>query len=134
MLPAMDIMPVEDADPTSTAEWTESLDAVIKSEGPRRARALLARLIEFGYRRGVIAPFAANTPYVNTIHEKDQPPYPGDRQIERRIKSLLRWNAVAMVVRANKHSGGIGGHISTYASLATLIEVGFNHFLRAQTD
>jgi pyruvate dehydrogenase E1 component len=94
---------------------------------------LLARLIEYGYRHGVTAPFTANTPYLNTIHASAQPPYPGDREIERRIKNLIRWNAAAMVVQANKHSGGIGGHISTYASLATLLEVGFHHFFRAHT-
>src|SRR4029077_5904857 len=82
---------------------------------------------------GVTAPFTANTPYLNTIHASAQPPYPGDRDIERRIKNLIRWNAAAMVVQENKHSGGIGGHISTYASLATLLEVGFHHFFRAHT-
>ncbi len=84
-------------------------------------------------RAGVIAPFTANTPYVNTIPVEEQPLYPGDREIERRIKNLIRWNAAAMVVQANAHSGGIGGHISTYASLATLLEVGFHHFFRAHT-
>ena len=127
-------MPGRDASPSETDRWIESLDDVIRADGFRGARSVLARLIEYGYRRGVIAPFAANTPYVNTIPLEDQPVYPGDRQIERRIKNLLRWNAVAMVVQANKHSGGIGGHISTYASLATLLEVGFHHFFRAHTD
>jgi pyruvate dehydrogenase E1 component len=130
----MDIMPQRDEAPAETAKWIESFDELIQAEGARRARLLLARLIEFGYRRGVVAPFAANTPYVNTIPLEDQPVYPGDRQIERRIKNLIRWNAVAMVVQANKHSGGIGGHISTYASLATLLEVGFHHFFRAHTE
>ncbi len=119
--------------PSETSGWIESFDAIIRDEGPNRARFLLARLIEYGYRHGVIAPFTANTPYINTIPAEEQPPYPGDREIERRIKNLIRWNAMAMVVRANKHSGGIGGHISTYASLATLLEVGFNHFFRAHT-
>ena len=127
-------MPGRDGSPSETDRWIESLDDVIRADGFRGARSVLARLIEYGYRRGVIAPFAANTPYVNTIPLEDQPVYPGDRQIERRIKNLLRWNAVAMVVQANKHSGGIGGHISTYASLATLLEVGFHHFFRAHTD
>jgi len=129
----MDIIPEPDTAPEETEQWRRLLDRVIGVEGPRRARTLLAQLIQHGYRRGVVAPFAANTPYINTIPVEDQPPYPGDRAIERRIKNLLRWNAVAMVVRANKHSGGIGGHISTYASLATLLEVGFNHFFRAHT-
>jgi pyruvate dehydrogenase E1 component len=129
----MDMLPVRDADPVETGDWTRSLDQVIERDGERSARRLLARLIEYGYRKGVIAPFAANTPYVNTIPLEDQPVYPGDRDIERRIKNFTRWNAAAMVINANKHSGGIGGHISTYASLATLLEVGFNHFFRAHT-
>jgi pyruvate dehydrogenase E1 component len=130
----MDMMPDSDGAPEQTSKWVESLDQIIQTNGPRPARALLARLIEFGYRRGVVAPFVASTPYVNTIPVEDQPVYPGDREIERRIKNLIRWNAVAMVVRANQHSGGIGGHISTYASLATLLEVGFSHFFRAHTE
>jgi pyruvate dehydrogenase E1 component len=127
-------VPERDADPSETTGWVESFDAVIRESGRERARFLLARLVEYGYRRGVIAPFTANTPYVNTIPLEEQPVYPGDREIERRVKNLLRWNATAMVVQANKHSGGIGGHISTYASLATLLEVAFHHFLRAHTD
>jgi pyruvate dehydrogenase E1 component len=131
----MDIMPERDEVASQIAsKWIESLDELIQADGAKRARALLARLITHGYRRGVIVPFAANTPYINTIPVEDQPLYPGDRDIERRIKNLLRWNAAAMVVQANKHSGGIGGHISTYASLATLLEVGFHHFFRAHTD
>ncbi|HUI25962.1 MAG TPA: pyruvate dehydrogenase (acetyl-transferring), homodimeric type [Candidatus Kryptonia bacterium] len=129
----MDIAPAREEESSSIDEFVGSLDAVIRRHGPRQARSLLARLIEHGYRRGVIAPFAASTPYVNTIPLEDQPVYPGNREIERRVKNLLRWNAAAMVVQANKHSGGIGGHISTYASLANLVEVGFNHFFRAHT-
>ncbi len=129
----MDMDPERDTDPKETEGWIESFDAVIRESGAPRARQLLARLIEYGYRHGVTAPFTANTPYLNTIHASAQPPYPGDREIERRIKNLIRWNAAAMVVQANKHSGGIGGHISTYASLATLLEVGFHHFFRAHT-
>ncbi len=125
--------PDQDTDPKETTGWLESFDAVIRESGPARARQLLARLIDYGYRHGVTAPFSANTPYVNTIPASAQPVYPGDRQIERRIKNMIRWNAAAMVVQANKHSGGIGGHISTYASLATLLEVGFHHFFRAHT-
>jgi pyruvate dehydrogenase E1 component len=130
---AVDSMPKPDTDPSATNGWVESFDAVIREEGTERARFLLERLIEYGYRHGVVAPFTANTPYVNTIRPEDQPVYPGDRDIERRIKNILRWNAAAMVVQANTHSGGIGGHISTYASLATLLEVGFHHFFRAHT-
>ena len=120
-------------DRAEIAGWLESLDAVIAEGGAQRARYLLARLVEYGYRRGVTAPFTANTPYVNTIPVEEQPVYPGDRAVERRIKNQVRWNAAAMVVQANKHSGGIGGHISTYASLATLLEVGFHHFFRAHS-
>jgi len=129
----MDIAPQADGNPSETEAWIESFATVIRSAGGDRARLLLSRLIEHGQRHGVITPFTANTPYVNTIPAEAQPVYPGDRDIERRIKNQLRWNAMAMVVRANTHSGGIGGHISTYASLATLLEVGFNHFFRAHT-
>src|SRR5262245_50375811 len=127
----MDIAPQVDRDPETTRAWEEAFHRLIQGDGPPRARLLLSHLIEQGQRHGVIMPFTANTPYVNTIHADDQPVYPGDRDIERRIKNQVRWNAMAMVVRANKHSGGIGGHISTYASLATLLEVGFHHFFRA---
>ena len=102
----------------------------MQSEGPGRARYLLGQLKDKAVREGVEIPFTANTPYINTISADKQPPYPGSREIERRIKSLARWNAMAMVVRANKHSAVIGGHISTYASAATLLEVAYNHFLR----
>jgi pyruvate dehydrogenase E1 component len=129
----MDMTPERDPDPQETKGWIESFDAVIRESGPTRARQLLAKLIEYGHVHGVVAPFSANTPYVNTIPVTAQPPYPGDHEIERRIRCQLRWNAAAMVVQANKHSGGIGGHISTYASLATLLEVGFHHFFRAHT-
>ena len=125
--------PLEDIDPGETREWLDSLSNVAETSGPARARFLLERLIDWGKRHDVVAPFAANTPYVNTIPVERQPPYPGDRVIERRIKSLIRWNAMAMVVRANRRSSGIGGHISTFASAATLLEVGFNHFFRANT-
>jgi len=129
----MDVRAPRDADRAEAAGWLESLDAVIDEGGGERARYVISQLLEYGYRRGVITPFTANTPYVNTIPVEQQPAYPGDRSIERRIRSLIRWNAAAMVVRANRHSGGIGGHISTYASLATLLEVGFLHFFRAHS-
>jgi len=125
--------PIHDADATETREWIESIRAVAQSAGRPRARYLLGKLIEWGQRHDVVAPFTATTPYINTISFERQPPYPGNREIERRIKSLVRWNAMAMVVRANRLSSGIGGHISTYASAATLCEVGFNHFFRAHT-
>lgn len=119
-----------DKDPVETREWLESLEAVVVNAGPERAQFLLTALRDWAHTRGVAVPFNANTPYVNTIPLSQQPPYPGDRAIERRIKSFMRWNAMALVVRANRRSPGIGGHISTYASGATLLEVGFNHFFR----
>ncbi len=115
-------------------EWLESLDYVIQSGGEERTRDLLKALQERAHFEGIKMPFSANTPYLNTIPAEEQPSFPGSRETERRIKSLIRWNAMAMVVRANKHEAGIGGHISTYASAATLYEVGFNHFFRAASD
>jgi pyruvate dehydrogenase E1 component len=115
-----------------TREWLDSLDYVIQSGGPERVQTLLERLSTHARRAGIDIPFSANTPYINTIPVEQQPVYPGSREIERRIKSLVRWNALAMVVRANLEESGIGGHISTYASAATLFEVGFNHFFRAK--
>ena len=121
-----------DDDPQETAEWLEALDYVCQAEGPQRAQFLLERLKEQAFRRGVPFASSATTPYVNTIPADQQPDYPGDRELERKIKSIIRWNAMAMVVRANKESPGIGGHISTYASAATLYEVAFNHFLHGK--
>ncbi len=121
-----------DIDPVETGEWLESLRAVTAAYGPQRAEFLLDRLRDWSERHGVNVPYSANTPYINTIARELQPPYPGDRQLERRIKSFVRWNAMAMVVRANRKYEGIGGHISTYASAATLYEVGFNHFFRGR--
>ena len=95
---------------------------------------LLTRLQMYAHENGVRLPFSAKTPYINTIPTSEEPPYPGNREVERRIKSMIRWNALAMVVRANRLDGSIGGHISTYASAATLYEVGFNHFFRARTN
>ncbi len=117
-----------------TQEWLESLNYVLQRGGPERVRELFKKLELHAYNSGVRMPFSANTPYINTIPAEEQPPFPGSREIERRIKSLVRWNAMAMVVRANREEDGIGGHISTYASAATLYEVGFNHFFRARTD
>src|SRR6187455_1936006 len=117
-----------------TREWLESLDYVIQSGGPVRVSKLLRELSDYARSKGVKQPFTANTPYVNTIQPSEQPPFPGSREIERRIKSLVRWNALAMVVKANKLEEGIGGHISTFASAATLYEVGFNHFFKGKGD
>ena len=122
---------VVDSDPRETAEWVEALDQIIEEVGPDRAAYLLEQLTERAQASGAELPIHLNTPYINTIRPEDEVPYPGDRAIERRIKSLIRWNAMAMVVRQNKYDPGIGGHISTYASLATLLEVGFNHFFHA---
>jgi pyruvate dehydrogenase E1 component len=115
-----------------TREWLESLDYVMQHGGPARVGRLLGELGRHAQQSGVKLPFTANTPYINTIHADEQVPYPGSREIERRIKSLVRWNAMAMVVRANREEDGIGGHISTYASAATLYEVAFNHFFRGR--
>ncbi|MFC1564008.1 pyruvate dehydrogenase (acetyl-transferring), homodimeric type [candidate division KSB1 bacterium] len=123
---------IPDKDRTETEEWLSSLESVINSEGADRAHFILSRLMEMAYSSGVKLPFLRNTPCVNTIPLEDQPPYPGDRELERRIKSLIRWNAMAMVVHANKNFPGIGGHISTFASNATLLEVGFNHFFKGK--
>jgi pyruvate dehydrogenase E1 component len=115
-------------------EWRESLDYVLYHYGPERVQKLLKELQIHARKNGVEIPFTANTPYINTIPPDKQPPFPGSREIERRIKSLIRWNAMAMVVRANRNSSGIGGHISTFASSATLFEIGFNHFFKGQDD
>ncbi len=122
--------PYQDTDPEETQEWIESIEGAIQEHGTERARFLLEKLIDFAERQGARMPFNTNTPFINTIQPFEQKPFPGDRSIERRIKSLVRWNAMAMVTRANKESDGIGGHISTFASSATLLEVAFNHFLK----
>src|ERR1041385_1005971 len=114
-------------------EWLESLDSVLESSGPEVATEILERLRAHATVSGIDLPFTANTPYANTIPVRLEPLFPGDQELERRIKSLIRWNALAMVVRANREEHNIGGHISTYASAATLYEVGFNHFFRART-
>ncbi len=117
-----------------TKEWLESLEYVLQSGGAERVRELLHDLDTYAHESGVDLPFTANTPYINTIPPNQQPHFPGGREIERRIKSLIRWNAMAMVVRANREEAGIGGHISTYASAATLYEIGFNHFFKGKDD
>ena len=123
-----------DADPTETREWLDSLRYVISSRGGDRAAYLLHAIEQEAYRLGVPIPFSATTPYINTIPADKQPPFPGNREIERRIKSIIRWNAMAMVVRANREDKSIGGHISTFASSATLVEVAMNHFIRGRGD
>src|SRR5579872_1060482 len=125
---------LEDFDPTETQEWLESIDSVLKTHGPERAHFILERLIDYTRRSGAYLPFKPNTAYVNTIPTGREPEYPGNRALERRIEAYIRWNAMAMVVQANRVSSEYGGHLSSYASSATLYEVGFNHFWRAPSD
>ncbi len=120
----------KDTDPQETQEWLESIDDALEEHGYDRTRFLLEELIDYAQTKGARLPFNTNTPFINTIQPKDEPEYPGDQEIERRIKSIIRWNAMAMVVRANTNTPGIGGHISTYASSANLYEVAFNHFFK----
>ncbi|HTP38915.1 MAG TPA: pyruvate dehydrogenase (acetyl-transferring), homodimeric type [Steroidobacteraceae bacterium] len=124
----------DDLDPTETGEWIDSIESVLRTQGPQRAHFLLEKLIDHTRRSGTYLPFKPNTAYVNTIATAQEPEYPGDRALERRIEAWLRWNATAMVVQANRKSTEYGGHIASYASSATMYEVGFNHFWRAQSD
>jgi pyruvate dehydrogenase E1 component len=123
-----------DVDPQETAEWLDSLDAVIGVKGKARAHYLLARLMEHAREQGAFVPVMVTTDYINTIPPEQEPWFPGDEDIERRIRAFVRWNAVAMVDRANHRFDGLGGHLSTYASAASLYEVGFNHFFRGKAD
>src|ERR1700689_2262454 len=126
-------LPLRGLDAAEIQEWLGSVDSVLQSRGPEVASYIMQRLPGPAKVTGIDIPFTGNTPYVNTIPHRLPPEFPGDQQLERRIKSLVRWNALAMVVRANREEHGIGGHISTYASAAGLYEVGFNHFFRART-
>ena len=118
-----------DQDPQETREWLDALEAVIEFEGTEKARHLIASLIETARKHGIDTPYAATTPYINTIAPEEEPQYPGDRHLEQRLRALIRWNAMAMVVRANRDTS-VGGHIASYQSSATLYEVGFNHFFK----
>ncbi len=120
----------KDIDPQETKEWIESIEDALEEHGYERTRYLLETLIEYAQTNGARLPFNTNTPFINTILTSEQPSYPGDRDIERNIKSIIRWNAMAMVTKANKETPGIGGHISTFASAATLYEVAFNHIFK----
>jgi pyruvate dehydrogenase E1 component len=120
-----------DIDAIETTEWLEAVDAVVAHDGPGRARQILRQVVERAQYAGTGPITSLNTPYVNTIPAEREPPFPGDPAVERRLRSIVRWNAIAMVVRANKISSELGGHIASYQSLATLYEVGFNHFWRA---
>jgi pyruvate dehydrogenase E1 component len=123
-----------DVDPQETREWLDALEAVVREEGPERAQVLLHAVLERARRSGVPLESGLNTPYVNTIPPERQPEFPGDPKLERRLRSLVRWNAIAQVLRANKESSELGGHIASYQSAAVLYEVGFNHFWRAPTE
>jgi pyruvate dehydrogenase E1 component len=123
-----------DTDPQETQEWLDALEGVLQAEGPERAHFLLGRLVDKARRSGAYLPYSANTAYVNTIPVHLQERNPGDPAIERRIRSFIRWNAMAMVVRANHESSELGGHIASFASAATLFDVGFNHFFRAPSE
>jgi len=125
---------VPDIDPAETAEWLDSFDAVVDAHGRGRGRFLLMKLLERARAKQVDFPAVISTPYVNTISPDDEPWFPGDEYMERRIRAFIRWNAAVMVVRANMRTEGIGGHLSTYASSASLYEVGFNHFFRGKDD
>ena len=123
-----------DIDPAETKEWLQSLDAIVDVHGKTRARYLLSKLLERARELQVSFPATVSTPYVNTIPPEQEPWFPGDEHIERRIRAFIRWNAAIMVIKANKHAEGIGGHLSTFASSASLYEVGFNHFFRGKDD
>jgi len=123
-----------DLDPQETHEWVESLESVLEREGPARAHFLLEKLIDKARRSGAYLPYTANTAYVNTIPLSTQRPIPGDQAIEHTIRSVIRWNAAAMVVHANRKSSELGGHIASFASAATLYDVGFSHFFRGPGD
>ena len=123
---------VPDIDPAETAEWVDSLNALVDQRGKSRARYVIRRLLERARHLQVEFPATVSTPYINSIPSEEEPWFPGDEFIERRIRAFIRWNAVAMVTHANKYADGIGGHLSTFASSAALYDVGFNHFFRGK--
>ncbi|MFZ5757798.1 MAG: pyruvate dehydrogenase (acetyl-transferring), homodimeric type [Pseudomonadota bacterium] len=124
---------VDDVDPQETREWLDAFASALRQEGPERARFLIERLYEYARSKGIQLA-SLNTPYINTIPVREEPGYPGDNFMERRIRAIIRWNAMAMVQRANMNDDELGGHISTFASAATLYDVGFNHFFRAPDE
>lgn len=124
----------QDLDPIETREWLDSLDGVLDVEGPDRAHFLIAQVVEEARKRGAPVPYSANTAYLNTIPVEKQDPHPGDRQIEHRIRSAIRWNAIAIILRANKDSSELGGHIASFQSSATLYDTGFMHFWKGDRD
>jgi pyruvate dehydrogenase E1 component len=125
---------LSDQDPAETREWLDALSDVIDVDGETRARYLMARLLEHARKRSIGVPASVSTPYINTLPPEAEAPYPGDEYLEKRIRRFIRWNAAAMVIRANKKAEGIGGHLSTFASSATLYEIGFNHFFHGKAD
>jgi pyruvate dehydrogenase E1 component len=125
---------LHDPDPQETAEWLEAMRGVLAAEGPDRARALIGRIVDEAQRGGAHVSLGFETPYVNTIPVAKQPSMPGDRELEAHLRHYVRWNAMAMVVRANKVSSELGGHVASFASAATLYDVGFNHFFRSPSE
>ncbi|MBT3204686.1 MAG: pyruvate dehydrogenase (acetyl-transferring), homodimeric type [Gammaproteobacteria bacterium] len=125
---------ITDPDPQETQEWVEALESVLENEGTERAHYLLEKLIDKARRSGAHLPYSANTAYLNTIPVAHQKPSPGNLAIEHRIRSVIRWNAAAMVVQANRKTSELGGHIASFSSAATLYDIGFNHFFRAPTE
>ncbi|MGH9022101.1 MAG: pyruvate dehydrogenase (acetyl-transferring), homodimeric type, partial [Acidimicrobiia bacterium] len=128
------VQQVPDIDTAETREWLESLDAVVAVRGKPRARYLVSRLLARARELQLGVPAMVSSDYVNTIPTEQEPWFPGDEALERRIRAFIRWNAAAMVTRANKRYDGLGGHLATYASAASLYEVGFNHFFRGKAD
>ncbi len=125
---------LHDVDPTETGEWLDSLDTVVSERGTTRAKFLMAKLLERAHQMALGVPGSVSTPYINTIPPEEEPEYPGDEVIEKRIRRFIRWNAAVMVIKANSRSKGIGGHLSSFASSALMYEVGFNHFFKGKTD
>lgn len=123
-----------DTDPEETQEWVQSLDDAVTTQGPDRARVLMRTLLQRAQAHQLDISGVLSTDYINTIPPQQEPEYPGDAEAERRIRAYVRWNAAVMVARANRPEIGVGGHIATYASAATMYEVGFNHFFRAGAD
>ena len=123
-----------EVDPQETREWLEALDAVVNADGPQRAQFLLERVVGHAQLTGAAPAPAGTTPYLNTIPPQDEPPHPVDAELERRVRSIVRWNAIATILNANKTSSELGGHIASYQSAAVLYETGFNHFWRAPGD
>jgi pyruvate dehydrogenase E1 component len=125
--------PLRDVDPTETEEWLGALRAVVEHRGPERADFLLNELVKLARQQQAWAPHSLTTAYVNSIQPEQQPPYPADRELETRVRALIRWNAMAIVLRANRDSSELGGHIASYQSSVTLYETGFSHFWHAPT-